>query len=274
MAIATLADLLAAREQRLAFAKLQTSNGGFPVQLWRTFGKPENGTDPVSGVAGQVLTIADNGTFDMVNPSSGLTYLARVSIASGVAGAIVICDRLWHNSGLSPTVLTAQTVNSVALPSRCPVRSDPTGQTFDALGNGVEAWFQVMGTAMGAGTVAPTISYTDDQGNAGNVVTLNNWSSAMIANRTERFELLAGDRGVRSIQTYQQTATQTSGVFSLVLRRRIATLWIPAVNQPFTFDWNMLGMPVIPNSAHLEFLWLPLTPSVQAVHGEIVLAQG
>lgn len=277
MAIATLAALLAAVEQDIPFLKANMTNPGAEnwLSYWRGGGQPGAGTDPSSGVAGQVLTKADAGAFPFTNPASGLTYLTRLAAsAGGVSGQLILYDRLWHNSGLSPTVLTAQTVNSVALPSRCPVITDPTGETFDALGHEVEAWLQVMGTAMGAGTVAPTISYTDQGGTAGNVATLQNWSSAMATNRTAPFDLIAGDSGVRSIQSYTQTATQTSGVFSLVLRRRIATLRIGLASEQSVLDWAALAMTAIPNDAHLELLWVPSSSVTVSISGELVLSQG
>ena len=39
-------------------------------------------------------------------------------MSSATAGAIVLVDRIWHNSGLSATITTSQTVNSNAWPAR------------------------------------------------------------------------------------------------------------------------------------------------------------
>lgn len=276
MALSTLDDLLGAVQQDIPISKVSTANTGATnwFAWWRVAGNPSAGTDPSSGVAGQTLTNADAGALPFVNPASGLTYLVRMAASMGAVGVLLLYDRLWHNSGLSPTLTTSQTVNSVALPSRCPVITDPTGQTFDALGHEVEAWFQVMGTAMGAGSVAPTISYTDQSGNAGNTATQQLWGGAMAVNRTSPFSLAAGDSGVRSIQAYQQTATQTSGVFSLVLRRRIATLRLPIANRTGILDWAGLGMPVIPDDAHLELIWLPATTTTISLQADLMLAQG
>lgn len=269
-------DLANEIQQFLSISKLSSSNAAANaiISLWRNAGYPPAGTDPTSGVAGQVLTKADAGAIPFNSPAAGsLLYLARAMLSYTVAGQVILYDRLWHNSGLSASSTAVQTVNSVALPARCPVLSDPTGRTFDALGGGVEAWFQVMGVAMGAGTVAPFITYTDDQGNAGNVATLQGWSSAMGVNQTRAFELLAGDRGVRSIQSYQQTAAQSLGTFSLVLRRRIASIRLPIGNEMVVVDWAGLGMPIIPDDAHLELVWNSTATSLQSVIGDLLLVE-
>jgi len=278
VAISTIDGLLAAFPGQMAtFVKSAPTMqaGGQWYSPWLVAGIPGLGTAPSSGAAGNTVDASLAGGIPFTNPGSGLTYLVKAGFTASGAGVMHLYDRLWHNSGLSPTVLTAQTVNSVTLPSRCPVLGDTTGETFDTLGNQVEAWLQVYGTAMGAGTLSATISYTDEAGNSGSTGTQLSFASAAMVGRAFPFSLAAGDRGVRSIQSYQQTATNTSGVFGLVLRRRIASFAISAVAQYGVQSFDQLGMPVIPNSAHLEVLYVPsTTTTTPTLHGDIQLVQG
>jgi len=240
---------------------------------WLLAGIPGPGTAPSSGVAGNVVDSAVTGGIVFTNPGSGLTYLHRLAAgALPTSGAIYLYDRLWHNSGLSATNLSAQTVNSVTLPSRCPVLTDPTGETFDTLGNGVEAWFQVY-VAMGSGATAPSISYTDEAGNSatGTVVGM---VSASGVGRCFPFGLAAGDRGVRSIQSYTNGASLTSGTFGLGLRRRIATIPTTMGSSIAQLDFTQLGLPAIPNSAHLELIYVPASTLAPTLVGDLTLVQG
>lgn len=278
MALALVSDLIAAPKQYSPYVKTAIVNVqaiGAWAAGWLNTGVPAAGVAPSSGVAGNTLTSATVGAIPFVNPASGLTYVVQFAIYHQVlaGGVIYLYDRLWHNSGLSATLTTSQTVNSVTLPSRCPVASDPTGKTFDALGTSVEAWWEVY-VAMGAGTVAPTISYTDEAGNAGATATAQGWVTAAAVGRCFPFDLAAGDRGVRSIQSYQQTATQTSGTFGLVLRRRIAAFPIPQLGSAPALDWSALGAPVVPNDACLEVLYCPSSSGALLTVGYLTLAQG
>jgi len=277
MALSSLTDLLVAPKQVGMWQKAVTA-GTASVYLahWLSGTVPGPPSAPTPGVAGAALTQADPGALlSFVNPASGLTYLSGATLSQAFTNdmaVIFLYDRLWHNSGLSATLTTSQTVNSVALPSRCPVKSDPTGRTFNTNGHGVEAWVETY-TVMGAGTVAPTISYTDEAGNAGATATAQGWVTGAIVGRSFPFDLAAGDTGVRSIQSYQQTATQTSGTFGLVLRRRLATFVLPLARNTVTVDWPTL-MSAVPNDACLEAIYISSSSIATNMGGVLTLAQG
>lgn len=277
MAISSVDDFLASLPgQLLPFLKVYPAlqAAGQWYSPWLLPGIPGAGVAPASGVAGSTLTKADAGAIPFTNPTAALLYLERLYANGSVSGLLHLFDRLWHNSGLSPTVLTAQTVNSVALPSRCPVLNDPTGQTFDNLGMQAEPWFQVLGTAMGTGASAPSISYTDESGNAGNVGTVQGFVASSAVGRTYPFSLAAGDRGVRSIQTYTNAVSLVSGAFCLVLRRRIATVAVIQINAGTLLDWAASTMPAIPPDSHLEFVWLPTAVTAGTLNGDLTVIQG
>lgn len=225
-------------------------------------GFPGGAAASSSGAAGDVPTSSTSGAFSFTNPTAGLTsYLCAFDGYATVAGTLLLFDRLWQNSGLSPTLLTAQTVNSVAL-------TRP-----DANGGDVEAWLEVV-TALGAGSTAPSISYTNQAGTSGKTATLQQFVASAGAGRTFRFALAAGDTGVRSIQSYTNGATMTSGTFSLVLRRRIAAIPVSLANLAATLDAIQLGMPVIYDNACLELVWLATQAGATQVGGMIGIGQG
>lgn len=235
--------------------------GGY-MALFQQAGMPGAGATPSSGVAGDVPTDATAGAMGFTNPvAPALTYLAHLAAAASVQGVLFVYDRLWHNSGLSPTLLTAQTVNSVSL-------TRPNANGADA-----EAWFQVY-TTLGAGSTAPTISYTDQDGNDTQTGTLQGFVTAAAAGRTFPFSLASGDTGVRSIQTYTNGATMTSGTFGLVIRRRLATIPIGVSNTGDVFDFAKVGNRQISDDTCLEFVWLANAASATQLLGSLTLAQG
>ncbi len=156
-------------------------------------------------------------------------------------------------------------------------------------GAGVQA-FLTPSTVMGAGTPNLSIGYTNSSGTAGKttptVLPIGNTAAPVTqivysgtgAGKYGPFmPLAAGDAGIRSVQTYTQSATYTSGVMNLVLCKPLLTLPITTlgvtaerdlVNQlssmPKVYDgaclaWIMLAGAATPVassiSGHLEFGW-------------------
>jgi len=265
MAITTLDGLIAA----FGVEGWSVLKAGFTPQavgsftsLWTTAGVPGAGGNSASGVAGDVPTSATAGAFPFTNPTApALSYLARLAANATTAGQLLVYDRLWQQSGLSATLTSAQTVNSVAL-------TRP-----DALGADAEAWWQIY-TVMGAGATGPTIVYTDQDGTATQTATLPGFAATAAAGRTIPFALAAGDTGVRSIQSYTNGATLTSGTFGLIIRRFVAATWVSIVGCGVTLDAIQLGLPRVYDSACLELLWMANAASATTVSGNIALAQG
>lgn len=280
MTISSLDEMIAALPgQKFRFIKAQSATlqaAGQHYSPWLLAGMPGAGAAPSSGVAGDVPTDATLGSVPFVNPPAGqgkLTYLQQLAASPSAAGMLLLYDRLWQNSGLSPTTLTAQTVASVALPARTPDPADQSGETFNTNGHGVEAWLDVY-AVMGAGSTAPTISYTNSDGVAGRTGTLQGFVTTAAVGRVFNFSLQAGDKGIQSIQSYTNGATMTSGTFGLVLRRLLASVAIPQAITGQALDWSALGLPVIPDDTCLELLWIPNGTSAVVLQGNGVLAQG
>lgn len=248
MAISTMDDLVTAlggasswKRWNLTKGSIVTGAGAYAA-LFTAPGSPGAAASPSSGVAGDIPTDATAGALPFTNPTSpAISYLAMLAASANAGGTLYLYDRLWHNSGLSVTSTSAQTVNSVAL------------DRPDANGADVELWLDVIG-ATGAGANVPTVSYTDQDGNTGNTGTCIGYSASAIQYRSFPFQLAAGDTGIRSIQTYTNSVSMSSGTVSLVMRRKIAMLPIAAASVGNVQDFFDLGGPQVHDNACLELV--------------------
>ncbi len=271
MAFTTLAGVTAAvgSAQKLTFMKTVANAGistGTPVfvSAWTVAGLPGQGVAPSSGLAGDVPTDATTGSFPFTNPTSGDLYLARMHVRDSFAGHsyqyLTVYDRLWHNSGIGVTTLTAQTVNSVAL-----TRPNSNGDT-------AELWWEVYAT-MGSGTPTWTASYTNSAGTSGRTATSSVMATTNPVGRTGPFNLDSGDTGVRSVQSVTISATHTSGTQGLVIRRPVTSI------RQFSYktlrvDPLTLGLPRISNDACLELIWHTLSNQTFFLAADLFLANG
>jgi hypothetical protein len=268
MAITTRDALLAGMQPPNKFMKAATPTLviGRPHSLFYIAGIPGAAVAPTPGVAGAALTTY-SGQIPFTNPVSGNTHLARAYLQSNAAGSITIADRLWHNSGLSMTLTSAQTVNSVAWPAR----------SSDGTVNGKEVMIGIeITTATGAGAPTFTMSYTNQAGTAGRTGTgIQAGVASSAIGAFYAMGLQAGDTGVRSIQTFTLSATWTSGAMSLVAYRvldmipQVLSTAPPAAVDAITGSFARLYNDSVPFG-----LLLPLSTVSQNITGIIVFAQG
>jgi hypothetical protein len=252
----------------VAFIKQATPTlvAGRPHSLFYLGGMPGAAAAPSPGIAGAALTTY-SGQIPWTNPGAGNSYLARLQAASsGGAGTLVLCDRLWHNSGLNLTIATAQTINSVAFPAR-----DSNGSTD---GDQVQVALEVT-TATGAGTPALSMTYTNSAGTASRV------GAGLIAGVATSaigafypMVMAAGDVGVRSIQNFTLSATWTSGAASLVAYREIARLDILASGAGTSVDALTSGFPRLYDNSTLFCYFLPANTTATVIAGSAVVTQG
>jgi hypothetical protein len=245
MPFATMQDIIDALPgQNVGFQKAFTTAGGGAGVWWSAWG----GTTPSSGLAGAVVSDADTGAIPFANANAGNhLHIGRAQVGAGstttgvVSGVLSLYDRLWQNSGIDRTSTSAQTINSVALN-----RPDNTG--FD-----VEAWWHVY-VSMGTGTPTVTLTYTNADGTASRTGTAI-FGASYTVGRTGPFSLQGGDEAVRSIQTWQGSATfGTAGTIGLVLRRRLMML---PINIGYgikhdTVEPTECGLPRVYDDAFLE----------------------
>jgi len=267
MAITTLDGLIAGFKPPLMILK---QNGSAPVvgrlqSLYQVPGIPGNALVPLGGVAGTGLTsILGQIPFD--NPTgTSKTYLANFNANCNVAGTLILCDRLWHNAGLSVTSTGVQNVNSITLPARC-----NSGGTE---GTGVMMAVEVTAN-LGAGTPTYTTVYQNDKGVSGQTTVTGAQTATMLVGSFIPLPLGSGDTGVRSIQSWKLSATHTLGSVSLVLYRELARINITSAGVSYPADVLSNGMPQLYDNTCPFLLWYPATATAPFVTGLLNYTQG
>lgn len=227
MAITTVDGIIAGFKLTRLVNKAVT--GGSVGEMYSTFynnGNPGPAVAPTPGISGAALT-SYSGQVPFTNPSSGQnSYLARfLGSTTGTSGfgTLILCDRLWHNSGITINSGSAQTINSVTFPAR-----DNDGTTNGA---GVLVGLEFSSNG-GANTPTITISYTNSAGTSGRTAT-NLFPSAAspTVGRFFPMKLEGSDKGVRSIQTLTFSGTGwASGTAHLVAYRILQSVRIGSFN--------------------------------------------
>lgn len=267
MAITTIDGVLAGMQPGREFMKVATPTlvTGRPHSLFYLAGLPGAAVAPTPGLAGEALT-SYAGQLPFVNPSAGNAYLARLQGSATIAGQLLLCDRLWHNSGFTITSNSPQTVNSVAFPAR-----DASGSTD---GDGVLLGVEIS-AATGAGTPTITVGYTNSD-NTG-TRTATNILATVASSAIGAFYpigLQAGDSGVRSVQTLTLSATWTSGTMHLVAYRVLARLDLPSAQTANAIDAVTGGFPKAWNDTVPFLIFIPSTTTASVVGGHIVWTHG
>jgi hypothetical protein len=268
MAITTLDDVIAGALPPRMFMKAATPTlvAGRPHSLFYLGGMPAAAAAPSTGLVGAALT-SYGGQLPWTNPGSGNSYLARLQAHCTIAGTLMLCDRLWHNSGYTITSTSEQVfTDSVQIPAR-----DANGQNN---GVGVQAAVEVV-SATGAGTPTLTFKYTNSAGDTDKTAT--NIIPTVASSAIGAFYpigLAAGDLGVRRAQSLQLSATWTSGAISLVLYRLLASLELTANQVPNAIDALTSGFPRLYNDTVPFLVFIPSTTTASVLSGNYVVTQG
>lgn len=231
-------------------------------------GIPGPATVPSPGMSGATLdrTLSGALAFPATQASQSIHLANFIASTSANTGVLMLVDFLWWNSGITITSTAAQTINSVTFPAR------DDGETSDGVGVYVGL---LVSTGTGTGTPTLTLGYTNQAGTAGRTANTIQATAASSALGTfYQFELQAGDTGVRSIQTYQQSATWTSGVVHLVAYRIIATLDIVSSGQPEALNLLTGGAPKVWNATCPNILYIPATTTTTSIYGSVTWTQG
>lgn len=267
MAITTLDGALAGMKPPVAYAKALSGTlvAGRPFTPFYTAGVPGAAAANSAGLSGAALT-SYAGQIP-IPAASNNTYLSRFSgISSAQGGVLMLCDRLWHNSGFVVTTTTAQTINSVTLPAR-----DSNGATS---GVGVYLGMEVS-TVTGAGASVISASYTNSAGTAGRAsAAIDAYAATSAVGTFYRMGLAAGDVGVQSVQTFTSSVSMTSGVVHLVLYRPLAYLELGAAGLPNAVDVLTSGMPWLYDTSVPFLIYIPQTTTTSALTGQVVYTQG
>jgi hypothetical protein len=223
------------------------------------------GVAPSSGVNGGSHSAPLTGALAQPAAVGGQNVqLMRCAIRANQVACFMIADRLWTNSGLSTTSLSAQAISPAALPSRS---NDAT-----ANGDGVLAAIEWSATG-GAGTPNATLTYTDQSGNTGATAVVASVASPPVGT-FELFPLAAGDTGVRSVQSFIWSATHTSGAFHIVLFRPIFSLFVPTANAEAVVDALTSGFPRLFDGSCPFILQIPGATTATTLSGSWTTTQG
>lgn len=241
--------------------------------LFYAAGRPGAAAAPSPGMAGAALT-SYAGQIPFSNPVSGNSYLARFGAVASVAGTLLLCDRLWHNSGIVVTTTTAQNVNSATFPAR-----DQDGSTN---GNGVMVGLEVSAATTNAGAITNmTLSYTNESNTAGHTATVGaaapqSFPATAAAGTFVPFRLAAGDKGIRSIQSITLGTSLGAGTVHLVAYRVLAAFGVPVANAaPSPLDFLGTGFPRLYDDTVPFLLWVPTATTAVALQaGVLQVAQG
>lgn len=269
MAISTLDGVIAGRKPPNIYTKAATPTlvAGRPHSLFYLAGAPGAAVAPTPGLAGAALTTYAGQIPVPAAVGGQKVYLDRLScVANAAAGVLMLCDRLWHNSGFVVTTTTAQTINSVAFPAR-----DINASTNGA---GVYIGLEVT-TATGAGASVLSMSYTNEAGTAGRTAaSIDSYVATSAVGAFYRMGLQAGDNGVRSIQTFTSSVSMTSGAVSLVAYRPIALIECPAGNIANATDAITGSLPEIFDNCVPFLVWTPQATNATSISGLVTFAQG
>ena len=225
------------------------------------------------GINGRVTngtTAADNGCIPIKNPSVGANYLTEIQMASSVNHAHLFFDCLWVNSGIAVTTTTAQAITTPSLPAR-----DINGTTN---GEGCMIGLLVTTANTNAAAVAnTTISYTNSDGVAGRTATLSPIAGSQIPaspviGTIVWFNLAAGDKGVRSIQSITLGTSLAAGAVSLMIARNIAMI---GTTIPNVSAQKIIGAPGIRlyNGTCMLHCVMASTTTATFFNGEVVVME-
>lgn len=269
MAVTTMDLALAGMQYPREFFKSLSGTmvAGRPHSYYMIGGIPCIGLAPASGIGGEVLTTVQ-GQIPFTNPGAGNTYLSKFLAHCTIPGTLLLCDRLWQNSGIDVTNgSTEQTFTSSAqIPAR-----DENGSNA---GVGVLAGVEVI-TQTGAGTPTLTLKYTDQDGNAG--ITSTNLMATVATSIVGTFYpigLAAGDSGIQKAQSIQLSATWTSGTISVVLYRVLARLDLTIAHTPASLDLFSSGFTRMYDNTVPFLILIPSTTTTSLLGGEVVWTQG
>lgn len=273
MAITTLDGVIAGMQVQQPFLKNGATMEGIGQMhsFWYTAGNPGAATASAAGIGGAALTSVA-GQIPFTNPASGNAYLARFAGSASVAGTLLLCDRLWDNSGIVVTTTTAQTVTSAEWPAR-----DKTGTTN---GDGVQVALEVQtATTNAAVNTTMSISYTNQGGTAGKTGNLGSaiplaFPATAVAGTFVPFALAAGDTGVRSIQSVTLAVSLGAGAVKLVAYRELARLEITAANIGNAIDSITGGFPRLFDNTVPFLVWIPTATTAVQVQGSVIYTHG
>lgn len=268
MAITSLNGAIGGIQYPVDFVKSATPTlvAARPHSLFYLGGNPAATTAPSPGIGGAVLTTYA-GQLPFTNPVSGNTYLARFQGQSTQTGTLLLCDRLWHNSGIDATSTSEQTFTSSA---QIPARDSNGTNTGVGVYGAVE-----VSSVTGTGTPTLTLKYTSSDGVSGQTATNTvNTVNTSAAGVFYPIGLAAGDKGIQKAESIQLSVTWNTGTIHTVLYRVLARLEIRNEMIPFAIDAITAGFPRVYDNTVPFLVFIPTTTTASIIQGQVLWTQG
>lgn len=228
------------------------------------------GSPGVNGRVTDGTASADFGCVPIPNPSTGTNYLTNALIAATNQTTNMFFDCLWVNTGLSVTTTTAQAITTPTLPAR-----DVNGTT-----NGEGCIIGILCTAavgLAANASNATVSYTNSDGTSGRTATLVAIAGSQapispVIGTMIWFNLQAGDKGVRSIQSLTLGTTWVSGTISMIIARPIFYSGVTLANAQPALEFDKPGIK-LPNNVCLLHCALATGTNASVYAGNLVIQE-
>lgn len=240
-----------------------SKDAGFP-------GAWSPGTPGINGRVTDGTTSGDFGSIPIKNPATGSNYLTELTMGASVNHSHMFFDVLWVNSGIAVTTTTAQSITTPTLPAR-----DVNGTT-----NGEGCMIAMLTTTANTNAAVisnSTVSYTNSDGTSGRTATLTAIAGSQIpatpvVGTIVWFNLQAGDRGVRSIESITLGTSLGAGAVSLMICRDLASIGTSLVNVQFTRKLSEPGVRLYNGTCMLHCVLASATTAT-FFNGEVVIQE-
>lgn len=240
MAITTVDGIIAGAKPPQFFYKFLSTGltAGQTASLFYSTGVPGPAVAPTPGINGTTNLTSYAGQIPFTNPSSGQnTYLTRLTAAgynTVSQGNLMLCDRIWHNSGITMNSTATQNIVSPTFPAR-----DNNGTSN---GDGYLIGLEV---SANCGAQTPTISvvYTNPANQSRTATFQLATTASPAVGRFFPLALQGTDKGVKSIQslTFGGTAW-TTGTVHLVVYRILQIIQVAAGGAPISASPMQTGL--------------------------------
>ena len=203
----------------------------------------------------------------LVNAASGSLYLRSATVAAQAVGPYQLVDVLWYSTGTVVTTTTVQVADAGVLPAR-----DVNGTS-----NGEGVLLGIYSTAANTNAAVvnnSTANYESSDGVGNRTATLFNLAGYMfpatpVIGTFTRFNLAAGDRGIKTLGNITLGTSLGGGSISAVLYRPIATVGVSTVNTPTVFVPEI--SPRIYNGSCLAWLFVGGTGTTAPAIGDATI---
>lgn len=236
--------------------KVGTATEG--TAYWYSFGKDAGftgawspGTPGLNGRATDGTTAADNGSLTLWTPTGSL-YITETAASTTNLCTIMLADVVWVNTGIAVTTTTAQAITSPTFPAR-----DLNGST-----NGEGYAIGLLTTTAntnGSAITNSTVTYTNSDGTGSRTATLlavagDQIPPTPVIGNVVWFQLAAGDKGVRSIQSVTLGTSLGGGAVSLIVARPLMILSTSVVNTALLSKYPDPGIRLYTGSVIIPFV--------------------